>query len=125
MGQGDALATARWRLGGIPGSTDHAAAGDDVVALRQDIKRNNNNNIYIIQLSTQMPDISRPRYYTINDVASHNTQYDCWVSLFGKVLDITSLLKENEGILANYIHIEIDERINLMIACQIIRESFM
>ena len=32
------------------------------------------------------------RYFTPTDVAEHNSLSDCWVSLLGKVLDITRFL---------------------------------
>jgi cytochrome b involved in lipid metabolism len=41
-----------------------------------------------------------PKYYTNEEVAFHNAQDDCWVSIFDKVYDITKLISENRGILA-------------------------
>lgn len=39
----------------------------------------------------------RPRYYTSNEVASHNTASDIWVSFLGFVYDLTKLVEENSG----------------------------
>jgi len=39
-------------------------------------------------------------YYTTADVAKHGYAHDCWVSSFGKVLDLTPLLAEYDGPLA-------------------------
>jgi len=41
----------------------------------------------------------RPRYYTPHEVSQHSTPDDCWVSLLGKVLNLTPLIKANEGAL--------------------------
>eukprot|EP01138_Halocafeteria_seosinensis_P003168 gb/GECG01003241.1/.p1 GENE.gb/GECG01003241.1/~~gb/GECG01003241.1/.p1 ORF type:complete len:200 (+),score=22.73 gb/GECG01003241.1/:1-600(+) len=42
------------------------------------------------------------RIYTRHDVSLHNSPDDCWVVLFDKVLELTSLLKdENHGALAD------------------------
>jgi hypothetical protein len=41
------------------------------------------------------------KYYTQEDVRLHNCAEDCWVVLFGKVLDLTPLLAENMGPLAS------------------------
>lgn len=38
--------------------------------------------------------------YTASEVATHSTPSDCWVSLLGRVLDLTSLLADNPGPLA-------------------------
>jgi hypothetical protein len=38
-------------------------------------------------------------YYTPAEVAVHNTHTDCWVSFLGRVVDLTKLVQENEGIL--------------------------
>jgi len=40
------------------------------------------------------------RFYTPADVAMHNSGHDCWVSYFGRVYDITPLLAEYSGALA-------------------------
>lgn len=40
------------------------------------------------------------RYYLESEVAKHNLENDCWVSVFGKVLDLTTLLANNAGVLA-------------------------
>jgi hypothetical protein len=39
-------------------------------------------------------------YYSKSEVAEHNVQFDCWVSYFGKVYDLTPLLTQNKGSLA-------------------------
>mmetsp|Transcript_12515 Transcript_12515/g.22095 ORF Transcript_12515/g.22095 Transcript_12515/m.22095 type:complete len:241 (-) Transcript_12515:80-802(-) len=40
------------------------------------------------------------RFYTAADVAKHNSSHDCWVSYFGSVYDLTPLLAEYTGPLA-------------------------
>lgn len=40
------------------------------------------------------------RYYTSGDIAQHNSPHDCWVSYFGRVYDLTPLLAEYDGPLA-------------------------
>ena len=37
------------------------------------------------------------RYYTRAEVALHNVHDDAWVSLFGKVYDITPIIKNHKG----------------------------
>ncbi|KAJ9444699.1 cytochrome b5 domain containing 1 [Diplonema papillatum] len=37
------------------------------------------------------------RYFTPNEVRRHNTEDDCWVSLLGKVLDLTPLIAQYKG----------------------------
>merc|ERR1712217_331623 len=39
---------------------------------------------------------SLPRF-TMDDVSKHNTQKDCWVVVFGIVIDVTSFLKDHPG----------------------------
>ena len=34
-------------------------------------------------------------YYTPKEVAEHNTNDDCWVSLFNQVYDLTKLIHDN------------------------------
>jgi len=41
------------------------------------------------------------RYYTAADVAEHNSAHNCWVSYFGNVYDLTPLLAEYVGPLAD------------------------
>ena len=36
-------------------------------------------------------------YFLPSEVAMHNVESDCWVSVLGKVFDITSLLAANKG----------------------------
>mmetsp|Transcript_60741 Transcript_60741/g.130485 ORF Transcript_60741/g.130485 Transcript_60741/m.130485 type:complete len:248 (+) Transcript_60741:81-824(+) len=40
------------------------------------------------------------RYYTLADIAKHCSSHDCWVSFFGSVYDLTPLLAEYDGPLA-------------------------
>jgi len=40
------------------------------------------------------------RYYTPADVAKHSVAHDCWVSFFGNVYDLTPLLAQYDGPLA-------------------------
>ena len=48
----------------------------------------------------------RPRFYTPNEVASHNTASDIWVSFLGHVYDLTKLVEEHSGSFLNsFIHI--------------------
>jgi len=42
---------------------------------------------------------SKNSYFSKDEVALHNVQSDCWVSFFGKVYDLTSLVNENSGAL--------------------------
>ena len=37
------------------------------------------------------------RMYTPNEVALHNCAEDIWLSVFGKVYDVTAFVRENEG----------------------------
>jgi hypothetical protein len=39
------------------------------------------------------------RYFTSEEVASHNSSQDCWVSIFDTVYDLTPLIQENRGAL--------------------------
>ena len=41
------------------------------------------------------------RFYTPEEVATHNSATDCWVSIFHQVLDLSPLLTANRGPLAN------------------------
>ena len=41
------------------------------------------------------------KYYTAAEVALHCTVDDCWVSIFSNVFDITELIRENKGPLAD------------------------
>lgn len=40
------------------------------------------------------------KYYTADEVAEHNSDDDCWVSVFENVFDMTSLITANRGPLA-------------------------
>jgi len=40
---------------------------------------------------------ARPRYFTPNEVSSHNTASDIWVSFLGHVYDLTKLVEEHSG----------------------------
>jgi hypothetical protein len=37
------------------------------------------------------------KYYSLEDVASHKTERDCWVVLHGRVLNVTDFLKDHPG----------------------------
>ena len=37
----------------------------------------------------------KKRYYTLLDVKQHSRSTDCWVVLFGQVLDLTKTIQEN------------------------------
>ena len=40
------------------------------------------------------------KYFTLEEIAVHNTPEDCWVSIFDKVYNISELIHENRGTLA-------------------------
>ncbi len=40
-------------------------------------------------------------YFTKEEISFHNNPEDCWVSIFNDVFNISDLIKENRGILAN------------------------
>ena len=44
-----------------------------------------------------MSKAKRPRYFTPNEVAVHNTAKDIWVSFLGKVYDLTPFVEANSG----------------------------
>ncbi|ETO15358.1 hypothetical protein RFI_22003 [Reticulomyxa filosa] len=41
-----------------------------------------------------------PRWYTQEEISQHNIGWDCWIVIFNKVYDISSLLKENRSLLS-------------------------
>ncbi|KAM9708922.1 cytochrome b5 domain-containing protein 1-like isoform 1-T1 [Menidia menidia] len=41
--------------------------------------------------------MQRPRFFTPEEVAAHNTAADCWVSFLGKVCDLSPLMARHEG----------------------------
>jgi hypothetical protein len=41
------------------------------------------------------------KYFTKEEIAVHNTAEDCWLSIYDTVYDISSLIKDNRGVLAN------------------------
>jgi cytochrome b involved in lipid metabolism len=45
--------------------------------------------------------MSGSRLHTASEVARHCTEADCWVSVFGRVYDLTPLLAEGHGTLAD------------------------
>jgi len=40
---------------------------------------------------------TRRRFYTATEVTNHNSENDCWVSIFHKVYDLTEFLSFNKG----------------------------
>lgn len=42
-------------------------------------------------------EMSRPKYFTPNEVSVHNTMKDLWVSFLGKVYDLTPLCQKHGG----------------------------
>ena len=42
--------------------------------------------------------MTRPKYFTPNEVAIHNTVDDLWVSFLGKVYDLTTLCEKYKGL---------------------------
>jgi len=50
--------------------------------------------------STDDQTTSRLPYFLKEEVAAHNVSDDCWVSKFGKVLDLTPLVNGNKDVLA-------------------------
>ena len=47
--------------------------------------------------TTPTAQTTRERYFTPAEVEVHGSAGDCWVSLLGKVLDVTKLIQENKG----------------------------
>jgi len=45
----------------------------------------------------EAPPASERKDYTLEDVAKHNTEKDCWVVVNGEVLDVTEFLPEHPG----------------------------
>ena len=41
------------------------------------------------------------KYFTNDEIACHNNPEDCWVSIFSDVYNISELIRENRGVLAN------------------------
>ena len=41
------------------------------------------------------------KYYTAEEVSLHCTVDDCWVSIFDNIFDLTELIRENKGPLAD------------------------
>lgn len=46
----------------------------------------------------------RPKYYTPNEVAVHNTLKDIWVSFLGQVYDLTPLCEKYNGKISEEMH---------------------
>ena len=44
----------------------------------------------------------RPRFFTPNEVSSHNTASDIWVSFLGHVYDLSKLVEEHSGSFIGY-----------------------
>lgn len=40
---------------------------------------------------------AKRRFYTPDEVRAHNTAKDCWVSIHGRVFDLTEVIAENRG----------------------------
>jgi len=40
-------------------------------------------------------DGAKPRWYTSDEIATHNFRNDCWVVIFRRIFDITALIKQN------------------------------
>ena len=40
---------------------------------------------------------TKRRYYTPAEVATHNKGKDCWVSIFGRVFELTDIIAKNRG----------------------------
>lgn len=36
-------------------------------------------------------------YYSREEILEHNLPTDCWVSIFGRVYDLTQLIREHKG----------------------------
>ena len=49
------------------------------------------------QIMREVLNVKR-RMYTPNEVALHNCMEDIWLAVFGKVYDLTSFVRENEGV---------------------------
>jgi succinate dehydrogenase/fumarate reductase flavoprotein subunit/predicted heme/steroid binding protein len=43
------------------------------------------------------PKVDRNKEYTLEEIAKHNTEKDCWVIVNGQVLDVTHFLKDHPG----------------------------
>jgi hypothetical protein len=41
------------------------------------------------------------KYFTAEEIAFHKNPEDCWVSIYDKVYDLSDLIKQNRGLLAN------------------------
>ncbi len=53
--------------------------------------RPNLNNTLQQQAETLLP------FYTLNELAQHNTSFDAWICIFGHVYDVTSLIRKIQG----------------------------
>ena len=41
------------------------------------------------------------KFYTPDEVQFHNSEDDCWISIFDNVFDLTQLIEENRGVLVS------------------------
>ena len=49
--------------------------------------------------------MTRPKYYTPQEVAVHNTMEDLWVSFLGKVYNLTPLCEKYRGKQTGFAHL--------------------
>jgi len=47
--------------------------------------------------NTSLPPVETPSGISLEELAVHNTRYDCWVAYNGKVYDITTFLPVHPG----------------------------
>jgi cytochrome b involved in lipid metabolism len=42
-------------------------------------------------------DLSRDTSFTVEEIAKHNTETDCWLNIYDQVYDASSFVKEHPG----------------------------